>query len=89
MEGLTRSVALEAAPFGVRVNAVAPGVIETGMLNRFAGTVENKAALASEAPLARIGEPDEIAQAIVFAASNKSSYMTGHILAIDGGRAAT
>ena len=89
VEGLTRSAALEAAPFGVRVNAVAPGAIETGMLNRFAGNAENKAALAAQAPLARVGEPDEIAQAIVFAASNKSSYMTGHILAVDGGRAAT
>jgi NAD(P)-dependent dehydrogenase (short-subunit alcohol dehydrogenase family) len=89
VEGLTRSAALEAAPFGVRVNAVAPGAIETAMLNRFTGTAENKAALALQAPLARVGEPDEIAQAIVFAASRKSSYMTGHILAIDGGRAAT
>ena len=89
VEGLTRSAALEAAPFGVRVNAVAPGAIETGMLNRFAGNAENKAALAAQAPLARVGEPDEIAQAIVFAASGKSSYMTGHILAVDGGRAAT
>ncbi len=89
VEGLTRSAALEAAPFGVRVNAVAPGAIETGMLNRFTGTAENKAALALQAPLARVGEPDEIAQAILFAASGKSSYMTGHILAVDGGRAAT
>ena len=88
VEGLTRSAALEAAPFGVRVNAVAPGAIETGMLDRFTGTAENKAALASEAPLARLGEPDEIAQAIIFAASSRSSFMTGHILAVDGGRAA-
>ncbi len=88
VEGLTRSAALEAAPFGVRVNAVAPGAIETGMLDRFTGTAENKAALASEAPLARLGEPGEIAQAIIFAASSRSSFMTGHILAVDGGRAA-
>ena len=89
VEGLTRSAALEAAPFGVRVNAVAPGAIETGMLNRFTGNAQNKAVLAAQAPMARIGEPDEIAQAIVFAASGKSSYMTGHILAVDGGRAAS
>ena len=88
VESLTRSAALEAAPFGVRVNAVAPGAIETGMLDRFTGTAENKAALASEAPLARLGEPSEIAQAIIFAASSRSSFMTGHILAVDGGRAA-
>jgi NAD(P)-dependent dehydrogenase (short-subunit alcohol dehydrogenase family) len=88
VEGMTKSAALEVAPFGVRVNAVAPGAIETAMLNRFTGSVEVKAALASEAPLARVGEPDEIAQAIVFAASSNASYMTGHILAVDGGRAA-
>jgi NAD(P)-dependent dehydrogenase (short-subunit alcohol dehydrogenase family) len=88
VEGMTKSAALEAAPFGVRINAVAPGAIETGMLNRFTGTAEQKAALALEAPLARVGEPEEIAQAIVFAASSKASFMTGHILAVDGGRAA-
>jgi len=86
--GMTKSAALEAAPFGVRINAVAPDAIETGMLNRFTGTAEVKAALALEAPLARVGEPEEIAHAIVFAASDKASYMTGHILAVDGGRAA-
>jgi NAD(P)-dependent dehydrogenase (short-subunit alcohol dehydrogenase family) len=89
VEGLTRSAALEGAPFGVRVNAVAPGATDTGMLTRFTGTAENKAGLAAQAPLARLGAPEEIAQAIVFAASSKSSYMTGHILAVDGGRAAT
>jgi NAD(P)-dependent dehydrogenase (short-subunit alcohol dehydrogenase family) len=72
----------------VRVNAVAPGPTETGMLNRFTGTAERKAALASGVPLGRIGEPDEIARAIVFVASNAASFMTGQIVTVDGGKTA-
>ena len=63
VEGITKSAALEAAASGVRVNAVAPGPTETGMLNRFTGTPERKAALVSGVPLGRIGQPDEIARA--------------------------
>src|SRR5438067_8669848 len=63
VEGITKAAALEAAASGVRVNAVAPGPIETGMLNRFTGTAEAKAALASRVPLQRVGAPDEIARA--------------------------
>ncbi len=59
VEGLTKSAALEVAYTGVRVNAVAPGPIETGMLNRFTGTAEGKAGLVAEVPLRRVGEPDE------------------------------
>jgi NAD(P)-dependent dehydrogenase (short-subunit alcohol dehydrogenase family) len=88
VEGMTKSAALEAAGSGVRVNAVAPGPTETGMLNRFTGTPENKAALASGVPLGRIGEPDEIARAIVFVASNAASFMTGQIVTVDGGKMA-
>src|SRR5205085_8191032 len=62
VEGLTKSAALEAARFGVRINAVAPGPTETAMLNRFTGTAERKAALATGVPLGRVGEPDEIAR---------------------------
>src|SRR5271165_5515213 len=64
VEGLTKSAALEAAASGVRVNMVAPGPIETGMLNRFTGTDERKASLASTVPLKRVGRPEEIAQTI-------------------------
>jgi NAD(P)-dependent dehydrogenase (short-subunit alcohol dehydrogenase family) len=85
VEGLTRAAALEGAAFGVRVNAVAPGPIETGMLDRFAGSTDAKAGFVASLPLKRAGTPDEIAQAIMFAASETAAFMTGHILAVDGG----
>lgn len=88
VEGMTKSAALEGASSGVRVNAVAPGPTETGMLNRFTGTTERKAALAKSVPLGRVGEPVEIARAAVFLASEKSSFVTGQILTADGGKTA-
>jgi NAD(P)-dependent dehydrogenase (short-subunit alcohol dehydrogenase family) len=88
VEGMTKSAALEAASSGVRVNAVAPGPTETGMLNRFTGTAERKAALAKTVPLGRIGDPGEIARAAVFLASEKASFITGQILTADGGKTA-
>jgi len=86
VEGMTKSAALEAAAYGVRVNAVAPGPVETGRLNRFAGTAERKAGMLSNLPLKRAGTPEEIAQAIVFVASEKASFITGQIIGVDGGR---
>ena len=88
VEGLTKSAALEVAGTGVRVNLVAPGPVETGMLNRFTGTTEAKSALIRGVPLNRIGEPDEIAAAIEFLASDRASFITGHSLAVDGGKLA-
>src|SRR5216683_2452001 len=88
VEGMTKSAALEAASSGVRVNAVAPGPIETGMLNRFTGTAERKAALLKTVPLGRVGEPTDIARAAVFLASEKASFITGQILTVDGGKTA-
>jgi NAD(P)-dependent dehydrogenase (short-subunit alcohol dehydrogenase family) len=89
VEGLTRSAALEVAGSGVRVNAVAPGPTETAMLNRFTGSAERKAGLVAGVPMQRVGEPDEVANAIVFLASQKSSFTTGQVLSIDGGKSAT
>jgi NAD(P)-dependent dehydrogenase (short-subunit alcohol dehydrogenase family) len=88
VEGLTKSAALEAASSGVRVNMVAPGPIETGMLNRFTGTDERKAGLAASVPLKRVGRPEEIAQTIVFLASDRASFITGASYLVDGGKAA-
>ncbi|MGW0998005.1 SDR family NAD(P)-dependent oxidoreductase [Streptomyces sp. NPDC002523] len=85
VEGITKSVALKVATSGIRVNAVAPGPTDTGMLTRFTGTPENKAALASQVPLGRLGLPEELADAIVFIASDEASYITGHVLNVDGG----
>jgi len=73
---------------GVRVNVVAPGPVETGMLNRFPGNSAKKDALISSVPVKRVGEPEEIAEAIVFLSSGKSSYITGASLAVDGGKLA-
>ena len=88
VEGLTKSAALEVAGSGVRINAVAPGPTETGMLNRFSGNAERKAGLISTVPLGRVGEPDEIANAIVFLCSDKAAFITGHVLSVDGGKSA-
>ena len=88
VEGLTKSAALEAASSGVRVNIVAPGPIETGMLNRFTGTAERKAGLVASVPLNRVGRPEEIANTIMFLASDKASFITGASYLVDGGKAA-
>jgi NAD(P)-dependent dehydrogenase (short-subunit alcohol dehydrogenase family) len=85
VEGLTKSAALEAAGYGVRVNAVAPGPIETGMLNRFTGNEENKAGLTAQVALKRVGTAQEIADMIVFLASSKATFITGQSFGVDGG----
>jgi NAD(P)-dependent dehydrogenase (short-subunit alcohol dehydrogenase family) len=89
VEGLTKSVALEVGDKGVRVNAVAPGPIQTGMLDRFTGgSADVKAYLATLNAQKRVGQPDEIAHAIVYVASDEASFLTGHILSVDGGKSA-
>jgi NAD(P)-dependent dehydrogenase (short-subunit alcohol dehydrogenase family) len=85
VEGITKSVALEVVKSGIRVNAVAPGPVDTGMLTRFTHTPENKAALVTQVPMARLGVSEEQADAIVFLASEEASFITGHILNVDGG----
>ena len=88
VEGITKSVALEVAKSGIRVNAVAPGPTDTGMLTRFTGTAENKAALAKQVPLGRLGLSEEVADGILFIASDEARFITGHILNVDGGHSA-
>ena len=86
VEGLTRSAALEAAKSGVRVNAIAPGPIVTDMLDRFTGgSDEGKSFMTSLVPAGRLGNVEEVAQAILFLASDKAPFITGQSLAIDGG----
>ena len=88
VEGLTKSAALEGAAAGVRVNAVAPGPIETELLNRFTATADRKAALVAGVPAKRAGKPEEIAQTIVFLASDKADFLTGQIIGVNGGKTA-
>ena len=85
--GLTRTAAVEYATQGIRVNAVCPGFIVTPMLER-AGLLSDEAmrkTLESLHPLNRLGSPDEVAQAVLFLASSKASFITGHPLLVDGG----
>jgi NAD(P)-dependent dehydrogenase (short-subunit alcohol dehydrogenase family) len=89
VEGLTKSAALEAASFGVRVNAVAPGPIDTAMLDRFTGSADRKAGLVAGVPLKRTGRPEEIADAILFLASGRASFVTGQIVDVNGGKTAS
>jgi len=85
VEGMTKSAALEVAGTGVRVNVVAPGTTDTGMLTRFTNTDKNKAALISTVPVKRLATPEEIAHVIAFVSSANASYMTGASIPVDGG----
>jgi NAD(P)-dependent dehydrogenase (short-subunit alcohol dehydrogenase family) len=89
VEGITKSVALEVAKSGIRVNAVAPGPTDTGMLTRFSGTAEKRAAMGTAVPLRRLGLAEEVADGIVFIASDEARFITGHVLAVDGGKSAS
>src|SRR5437899_8325703 len=88
VEGSTTSVAPETAKSGIRVNGVAPGPTDTGMLTRFTRTPENKASLVTGVPMGRLGLSEEVATAIVFVASAEASFITGHVLNVDAGHTA-
>lgn len=88
VEGFTKVAALEAAASGVRVNAVAPGPVETDMLTRLTRTPDKKAAFLSSVPLRRGAKPEEIADAIVFLSSDKATFITGQIIRVNGGKTA-
>ena len=80
--GLTRSLAMELAPSGIRVNCVAPGVIETDMVRALGE--ETIRDLREQTPLGRIGTPEDIAAAVSYLASERASFVTGQVLAVDG-----
>jgi 3-oxoacyl-[acyl-carrier protein] reductase len=81
--GFTKAVALEVASRGITVNAVAPGVIDTDMTRAL--SQDAQAAWADRIPLRRLGTPEDVAEAVVFLASDEASYITGHVLAVNGG----
>lgn len=81
--GLTKALAKEEGPSGITVNCVAPGVIETDMMRSF--TPEDKAALAEETPVQRLGTPEEVARMLVFLADENAGFITGQILGVNGG----
>ncbi len=80
IEALTRSIAREAGPLGITINTVAPGPVQTGWL-----TTEQEASLAREIPLGRVGRPEDIADAIIFLASDQARWLTGAVIKVSGG----
>jgi len=88
VSSLTRALAVEYAPFGIRVNALAPGFIETALTQRVLRNPMINKALLDQTPLRRFGNPEDIANAALFLASNESAFITGAEIAVDGGMAA-
>jgi NAD(P)-dependent dehydrogenase (short-subunit alcohol dehydrogenase family) len=86
LAGLTKAAALEYVKMGLRVNAVSPGVIKTPMIDRFTGKKkEVEQQFANQEPIGRLGEPAEVANAVVWLCSDAASFVTGHVMPVDGG----
>ena len=83
--GLTKSVAVEYAARGIRINCVCPGVVETAMVSDLLASEEARAALRALCPIGRFGQPTEIAEAVVWLSSPQSSFVVGANLPVDGG----
>jgi len=86
--GLTRSAAIHYAANGIRINAVCPGLVETGLTSAILADSNRRAELAARHPMNRVGTAEEIADAILFLLSDRSSFITGHALMVDGGACA-
>lgn len=88
IEGITKSLAVEFSPYGVRVNCVAPGFIETEMSAKALNNdPERKHKVLSRTPMARLGQPEDVAKAVYFLAGDEAAFITGSILRVDGGNA--
>ena len=88
VSALTRALAVEYGPYGIRVNALAPGFIETALTERVLRVPPFRKALLEQTPLARFGTPEDVAHAALFLASDESGFVTGAEIAVDGGMAA-
>jgi meso-butanediol dehydrogenase / (S,S)-butanediol dehydrogenase / diacetyl reductase len=86
--GLTREMAMEVGPLGIRVNAVAPGMIRTPMTEVMFQDPEDERRIRASHPIGREGQPEEVAAAVLFLASDQASFVTGVILPVDGGYSA-
>ncbi|RII95323.1 SDR family oxidoreductase [Clavibacter michiganensis] len=85
--GMSKSAALEAIGDGVRINVIAPGVIDTGMIERVSGgTDEGRQAMIDQEPIGRLGRPEEIASAVLWLSSPEGAFTVGHTLVVDGGQ---
>jgi NAD(P)-dependent dehydrogenase (short-subunit alcohol dehydrogenase family) len=87
--GMTEALAIELAPYNIRVNAISPGVIETPMIDPVKADPKAIEGILARVPMHRVGKPEEVSNLVLFLASDKSSYMTGSTVVIDGGWLAT
>jgi NAD(P)-dependent dehydrogenase (short-subunit alcohol dehydrogenase family) len=85
--GLSKSAALDYAAEGIRINVVAPGIIDTEMMDRFSGgTEEGRQSVIDQEPVGRMGRPEEIAAAVLYLCSDEAAFTTGAVLVVDGGQ---